>query len=94
MQFLMYLIKLHEKLSDLHGLIEKEVTGTPNQLAWRLGVSDRTVKSYIAQLRILGADICYCSYRKTYYYSTPVIFRFGFETIKEDDYSQQGGVMR
>lgn len=77
----MHVIELKNTLDSLVWYIEHQCTGSPVQLAQRLSVSDRTVKRYIAQLRELGADIRYCHYRNSYYFATPVTFRFGFEPL-------------
>lgn len=91
----MHLLKIRQQLSHLHSLIQIQATGTPEQLAQRMGVTDRTVKSLIAQLRQLDADICYCHRRRTYYYRFPVCFKFGFELLdddgKDDSNTKNGG---
>ena len=73
-----------------------QATGTPEQLAQRMGVTDRTVKNLIAQLRQMDADICYCHKKRTYFYRFPVKFMFGFEPLSEglkddDDFTNGGG---
>jgi hypothetical protein len=75
----MLLLNLQEQLTLLHNLIEKGATGTPHELALKLGVAERTARSYIEQLRAMGATICYCRTRQTYYYCSPVVFKFGYE---------------
>jgi len=40
----MHLIDFQDKMSFLHNLIEKQITGTPKQFALKLGVSERTVR--------------------------------------------------
>lgn len=42
----------------LHELIARRATGTPEQLAQTLGVSERTARSYLEQLKLMGATIC------------------------------------
>ncbi|MDD2550880.1 MAG: HTH domain-containing protein, partial [Bacteroidales bacterium] len=58
----MNILKLQELLERLVKLIEHECTGSPTELGQRLGVTDRTAKCYIAQLRDMGADIKYCTH--------------------------------
>jgi transcriptional antiterminator len=79
----MYLLKIRMQLERLHYLIKQHSTGTPQELADKLGVTDRTIKNLIAQLRLMDADICFCSKRQTYYYRHPVKFKFGFELLGE-----------
>ncbi|MDY0198772.1 MAG: HTH domain-containing protein [Tenuifilaceae bacterium] len=92
----MNILKLQELLESLVKLIEHECTGTPAELAQQLGVTDRTVKRYIAQLRDMGADIKYCTHLNSYYFASPITFRFGFEPEidNEDTFSKgRGGVI-
>ncbi|MDD4385544.1 MAG: helix-turn-helix domain-containing protein [Bacteroidales bacterium] len=89
----MNILKLQEQLESLVKLIEHECTGTPAELAQQLGVTDRTVKRYIAQLRDMGADIKYCTHLNSYYFASPITFRFGFEPEidNEDTFSKGRG---
>jgi hypothetical protein len=91
----MHLLKIREQLERLHCLIKQHSTGTPQELSDKLGVTDRTIKNLIAQLRLMDADICYCHKRQTYYYQHPVKFKFGFEPLgeelKTDDNITYGG---
>lgn len=63
-------------LDRLHHLIRRKGTGTPKDLADRLEVSERTVYNLINILRVLGAEIFYCSFRTSYYYEEEVVFNF------------------
>jgi predicted DNA-binding transcriptional regulator YafY len=81
----MYLLKLQEQLTLLHNLIEKGATGTPKELALKLDVAERTARNYVEQLREMGATICYCRTRQTYYYCSPVAFKFGYEPIETEE---------
>ncbi|MDY0201425.1 MAG: helix-turn-helix domain-containing protein [Tenuifilaceae bacterium] len=88
----MNILKLQELLESLVKLIEHECTGTPTELAQQLGVTDRTVKRCIAQLRDMGADIKYCTHLNSYYFASPITFRFGFEPeIDNEDSPSNGG---
>ena len=91
----MNILELKELLERLVKLIEYECTGTPTELAQQLGVTDRTVKRYISQLRDMGANIKYCSHLNSYYFASPITFRFGFEPEidNEDTFSKRGGVI-
>ena len=87
----MYLLKLQEQLTLLHNLIEKGATGTPKELAIKLDVAERTARNYVEQLREMGATICYCRTRQTYYYYSPVTFRFGYEPIETEGKQRERG---
>ena len=47
-------------------LIDLKCTGSPSELAFRLGISERSTKRYISDLRDDGYVIRYCPVRKTY----------------------------
>ncbi|MDD4672862.1 MAG: HTH domain-containing protein [Bacteroidales bacterium] len=90
----MNILKLQELLERLVKLIEHECTGSPTELGQRLGVTDRTAKCYIAQLRDMGADIKYCTHLNRYYFASPITFRFWFEPkidIEDTPSNGEGG---
>mgnify|MGYP002397563204 CR=1 FL=1 len=64
----MSFISNFHRIECLEQLIRLKATGTPDQLAERLGVSRRTVFNLIENLRQMGKDIKYDPNRKTYYY--------------------------
>ena len=61
-------VQLCERLLYLDKLIDREATGTPEQLAARLGMSLPTLFRYLARLRATGGSIAYCPQRQIYYY--------------------------
>lgn len=64
----MYSFKKLNRLKRLHALIQSKATGTPNQLARKLGVSLATVSRDIEWLRLTGAPVQYDRCRQTYFY--------------------------
>lgn len=60
------------KLDRLHHLIRRRGTGTPAELASRLGVCKRTVHNLIDELRNLGAPIAYSYTDLSYYYKQEI----------------------
>lgn len=60
--------KFLDSLEYLKILIEKENTGSTNELAFKLGVSRRTLFNYIEILKNQGFNIKFCRYRQTYYF--------------------------
>lgn len=64
----MKLSKKIEKLEFLHELIESEHTGSPYQLAGRMNVSRRTLFRCLLDMKDLGHQISFCTYRQTYYF--------------------------
>ena len=63
----MKFIDKKQKLDYIMELIEKEKTGTADDLRKRICVSLPTLYRYISDLRALGYPIGYCTQRKTYY---------------------------
>jgi predicted DNA-binding transcriptional regulator YafY len=60
-----------EIIAYLDHLIRSESTGCAHELAEKLGVSQRTVYSYLRQLRELGAPIKWQKAVWSYVYKTP-----------------------
>jgi predicted DNA-binding transcriptional regulator YafY len=85
------ILKVKDQLDTLHQVIENGSTGTPAELAQRLGVTDRTLRNYISQLCELGAPIEYSRANQTYYYIRPVGFKLGFEPLDAITNEVNGG---
>jgi hypothetical protein len=58
-----------ENIQRLHTFIQAEKTGTPKQLAIRLGVCRRTLYNLLDDLKSKNASIRYSRKRETFYYS-------------------------
>lgn len=71
----MSFLKHLKRIRRLHHLICRKATGTAVELATRLNISRASVHRYLNDLRNLGAEICYCSVRKSYYYVEPFEFK-------------------
>ncbi|MFA0962885.1 HTH domain-containing protein [Roseivirga sp. BDSF3-8] len=56
------------RLSRLDQLIRLRCTGTPQELADKLGLSKRMVYEYLNAMRDLGAPIAYSNIEKSYFY--------------------------
>ncbi len=65
----MSLLKAIDRLQRLDYFIRTKTTGTANEFANKLGISRSTLMENLAEMRALGAKICFCHYRKTYFYS-------------------------
>ncbi len=70
-------------LDRLDDLIRRRATGSPKQLACRLGVSKRTVYNFLDTLRDFGADVRYCPSRNSYYYANG--FRFEVNIYNQEE---------
>jgi predicted DNA-binding transcriptional regulator YafY len=62
----------------IDSLISQRSTGSPQILAEKIGVLERTAKEFISIMKELGAPICYDRYRKTYYYKFQGHFNISF----------------
>ena len=62
---------------ELDNLINKEVTGSPKQLASKLSMTERTVYNYISFMKkSLNAPIVYDYQRMSYVYNNDGEFKF------------------
>lgn len=60
-------LKYYERTKLLIELIEKKKTGSPGELASKLGIRERMVYNVLDDLRLaLGMDICYSREQKSY----------------------------
>jgi predicted DNA-binding transcriptional regulator YafY len=73
------MIKYIDRLEYISHLIKLKATGSPDQLAKKLGVSKRTVYEYLRTLEELGANISYSYVSRTYFYCQPGDFSFRFK---------------
>jgi len=55
----------------MHKLVSRQMTGTPEELASRLGVSRTSLYELIDELRSRGAPIAYSKSAKTFFYRQP-----------------------
>ncbi|MDD4144045.1 MAG: helix-turn-helix domain-containing protein [Prolixibacteraceae bacterium] len=65
----MKIFKLLERLDKLLKLINNSNTGTPKELARRLGICKSTLATYIEYFRLMGAKILYNHKFKTYQFN-------------------------
>jgi DNA-binding transcriptional regulator GbsR (MarR family) len=57
-------------------LFRLKATGTPCELASKLGISKRQVYRYIDDMKEMGLKIEYCKKRKTYHYQEETFLKF------------------
>ena len=55
-----------EKLNHLKKLVEHSNTGSPNELAKKLNVSERTVRRLVDRLKMQDDSIVYCRKSNSY----------------------------
>ncbi len=64
----MQFIKLNTYIEQMDSLIRQEHTGTAEEFARKLGVSERTLQNHLQQLREIGVQVTYDYSRRTYKY--------------------------
>ena len=63
-------LKYYERTKLLIELIEKKKTGSPGELAVKLGLKERMIYNVLDDLRlVLEKEICYCKEEKSYFFS-------------------------
>ena len=70
--------ELIDRLNRLDHLIQIKGTGTPNELAGKLGMSRRSVYNHLNLMKGLGAPIKFCPYKQSYYYDEEGSFNISF----------------
>lgn len=80
-----------ERIERIDKMIRHGRTGTPGEFASRIGVSESMLYYILNDLRALGAPIGYCRRRRTYRYTQPGAFKFGYELNAAERLSISGG---
>jgi hypothetical protein len=76
----MPIISFMHRVEQMHYLIKNRATGTPEQFAAKVGLSRRSLFSWIEQLRDdFNFPIAYDPDRKSYFYTSEGEFVFGFK---------------
>jgi hypothetical protein len=84
--------KLTQRLTYVNHLLKTKSTGTPKELAEKLGLSERGWYKFRDQLvNDLQLPIKYCNYRKTYYYTEEGTFVIGFRKMNTEQSSKVSG---
>ena len=60
-----------DRISKMHKLVSRQITGTPEEFADQLGVSRTSLYELIDELRSRGAPIAYSKSSKTFFYRQP-----------------------
>lgn len=70
------------RFKTIDRLIQKKATGSPKELANRIGVSRRTVIEYIAVMKDLGAPIYFSKSKISYCYKVEGSFNISFVAVQ------------
>jgi transcriptional antiterminator len=66
-------LKYYERTKLLIELIENKKTGSPGELAGKLGLKERMIYNVLDDLRLaLGKDICFSKEEKSYIFSEKI----------------------
>lgn len=81
----MNFLKLKKYVDQLDSLLKQGCAGTASELAQKLGVSERTIRNHLQQLRDMGIEIVYDPKQKTYKYPSrgSIIFMFSPEDMNQ-----------
>ncbi len=81
----MHFLKLKKYVDQLDFLLKQGCAGTASELAQKLGVSERTLRNHLQQLREMGIEIVYDPRLKTYKYPLKgsIIFMFNLEDMNQ-----------
>lgn len=71
------------RVEKIDKLIQVKSTGTPAQLATKVGISESMLYNYLQFMRKSGAPIEYSKTKKTYFYRFGGNFSFGFKEARE-----------
>ena len=88
----MTLLEKLEMIERIDGLIRRKATGTPKQLASRLGISERGLFKTLKLMKEMGAPIYYCLSRESYAYQYNVEFSIGFSAPERSKTKIAGGL--
>jgi hypothetical protein len=65
----MSLLKSIDRLKRIDAMIRRQATGTSDEFARRLGISRSMLMENLREMKELGAVICFCPHRRSYFYA-------------------------
>jgi hypothetical protein len=84
--------KICQRLTYLDRLIKMKATGTPKELAQKLGITERAWYKYRDELvNDLELPINYCPYTRSYIYTEEGNFEIGFRKLLKDETANLNG---
>jgi hypothetical protein len=66
----MSLLKSIDRLKSIDTMIRRQATGTSDEFARKLGISRSMLMENLREMKDLGASICFCPHRRTYFYTS------------------------
>jgi len=70
-----------DRIQQIDLLIRLKATGTAEKLASKIGISRSMLYEYLSEMKTMGAPIDYDRYRQTYFYTSSVRYKHGFEVM-------------
>ena len=86
---IMQLFETIDRARRMHGLIQREATGDPQQFAKRLHLCRRQFFNVLDELRDLGAEIRYDRARCTYFYANEFDLQIVIKCFSIDEKEQK-----
>lgn len=86
----MSLLKFIDRLTRIDWMIRREATGPSEEFARKLGISRSMLMENLREMKELGAEVCYCAHRRTYYYKNTFELIIGSTSRGQT----KGGLMR
>lgn len=74
----MSLVRNLERAQRIHRFIKFKRTGTPQEFAEKMGLSQSMLYNVLGEMKQLGAPIGYCRFRQSYIYTRDVDLKAGF----------------
>lgn len=65
----MSLLKSIDRLIRIDAMVRREGTGPSEEFAKKLGISRSMLMENLREMKELGAEICFCPHRRTYFYA-------------------------
>lgn len=73
------------RIKQIDSLVRTHATGTPDQLAFKLHISRRTLFTYIKEMKNIGLPISYSKELQSYIYTKQGVFMAGFKEVIAND---------
>jgi predicted DNA-binding transcriptional regulator YafY len=70
--------EIFQRLTRIDHFIRIKGTGTPSELAGKIGISERSTYEYIRLMKDFGAPVGYSRQRKSYFYKEQGQFLISF----------------
>jgi DNA-binding protein len=84
----MQLFKTIDRACQIHALIQKEATGTPDEFAKRLHISRRLLYYLLDELKDVGAEIEYNRRKSTFYYANDFEIHVTIRILNSGNFKQ------